>query len=322
MTDSCGRTIDYMRVSITDRCNLRCRYCMPEDLAFIPHEEILRYEEIQRICALAAELGVSTVKITGGEPLVRPGCVELIRSLKALPGIRRVTLTTNGVLLSQHLPALAELGLDGVNISLDTLDRGLYRAITGRDELHRVLGAVFQALDAGLKVKLNCVPQQAVGERGLLELAALAVRHPVDVRFIEMMPIGRGRDFTPVTGGALLRMLEGAWPDLMPSIEKRGSGPARYFTSPALKGSFGIIDAVSHSFCAQCNRVRLTSEGYLKLCLCHGDGVDLRGLLRSGGTDGQLRQAMETAILRKPRQHTFGGTTGPGELRAMSQIGG
>lgn len=321
MRDQFGRDIDYMRISITDRCNLRCRYCMPEDLSFIPHEEILRFEEIIRICAIAAHLGIRTLKVTGGEPLVRKGCADLMRELKALPGIEHVTLTTNGVLLKEQLPALAELGVDGINVSLDTLDREAYRRITGRDALPQVLAGLYEAIRLGLKVKLNCVPLAESGLPSLLALAELAMHYPMDVRFIEMMPIGYGADFVPLEQGRVEQAVLEAWPDLTPTEERRGFGPARYYVSPGFKGAVGFIDAVSHSFCGDCNRVRLTSEGFLKLCLCHGDGLDLRALLRGGSDDEEIQTAMSAAIVGKPARHSFGERRAD-EARNMSQIGG
>lgn len=321
MLDQFGRTIDYLRVSITDRCNLRCRYCMPEDLPFIPHEEILRYEEIVRLCALGAELGIRNLKITGGEPLVRRGCTDLMRTLKALPGIEHVTLTTNGVLLEENLSDLIDLGVDGLNISLDTLDREEYRRITGRDDLPRVLSALHAALSAGLKVKLNCVPLAGTGMEELLRVAALARDSRLDVRFIEMMPLGHGREFAPLEPGLLEKAVRSAFPSLTPSEKKRGFGPARYYASPEFQGAVGFIDAVSHNFCGSCNRVRLTSEGYLKLCLCHGEGLDLRALLRGGASDGEIKAAVAAGIAGKPARHSFD-KGGAGEGRNMSQIGG
>lgn len=321
MLDQYGRAVDYLRLSITDRCNLRCRYCMPEDVPFIPHEAVLRYEEIIRVCSLAAELGIRTLKITGGEPLVRRDCVWLMRELKALPGIKHVTLTTNGVLLEENLPALKELGVDGINVSLDTLDPEAYRRVTGCGGLDRVLSGLQAAVRAGLRVKLNCVPLAETGLDGLLSLARLAETEPVDVRFIELMPIGHGRDCAPFGQHLLERAVLDAWPELTPAEARRGFGPARYYVSPRLRGAVGFIDAVSRGFCAGCNRVRLTSEGYLKLCLCHGDGLDLRALLRGGAPDAAVKAAMEAAIFGKPARHSFGAAV-PEETRIMSQIGG
>lgn len=321
MLDQFGRNINYLRLSLTDRCNLRCRYCMPEDVPFIPHEDILRFEEIVRICAIGTQMGIHTLKITGGEPLVRKGCTDLMRELKALPGIKHVTLTTNGVLLEENLPALLDLGVDGINVSLDTLDRGAYCAMTGRDALPKVLSGLRKAILSGLKIKINCVPLSESGLDGLLSMVDLPIHYAVDLRFIEMMPIGHGQDFAPLAPGMLERAVLEKWPSLAPTAERRGFGPARYYASSEFKGAMGFIDAVSHTFCGQCNRVRLTSEGYLKLCLCHGDGVDLRALLRGGATDGEIKATMEQAIMGKPAHHSFGETR-PGEERIMSQIGG
>lgn len=321
MLDQFGRKIDYLRLSLTDRCNLRCRYCMPEDVPFIPHEDILRFEEMIRICAIGTQLGIHTLKITGGEPLVRKGCTELMRELKALPGIKHVTLTTNGVLLEENLPALLDLGVDGINVSLDTLDRELYHSLTGRDELPKVLSGLRKAILSGLKIKINCVPLSDSGLDGLLTMVELPIHYGVDLRFIEMMPIGHGQDFVPLAPGLLERAVLEKWPSLAPTAERRGFGPARYYTSPELKGAVGFIDAVSHTFCDRCNRIRLTSEGYLKLCLCHGDGLDLRALLRDGATDGEIKAAMEQAIMDKPAHHSFSEGHAD-EARIMSQIGG
>lgn len=320
MIDRFGRTIDYLRLSVTDRCNLRCRYCMPHDVPFVEHESILRFEEILRVCGIAARLGIRHLKVTGGEPLVRKGCAQLVSRLKAIEGIETVTITTNAMLLNRYLPQLADAGLDGVNISLDTLNRERYAAITGTDGLPTVLEAVDSALAAGIRTKINCVPLASTPMDELLEVVALAEARPLDVRMIEMMPIGSGADFASADLEELLRRLNEKYPDLHESDRKRGFGPANYYESTALRGSIGLIRAVSRSFCDRCNRIRLTSEGYLKLCLCHGTGVDLRALLRNGADDERLYTVMEQAIFSKPAQHSFGAAVS--ETRAMSQIGG
>lgn len=321
MTDAFGRKIDYLRLSITDRCNLRCRYCMPEEVPFVPHENILRYEEMVRVCAAAARLGVDTIKVTGGEPLARKGCAGLVRALKEVPGIRQVTLTTNGVLLAGQLPELLAAGLDAVNVSIDTLDRAGYRAVTGRDDLPRALAGLEAALAAGVRTKINVVPLAGTGREGLLALAALAQDRPLDVRFIELMPVGHGADLAPFGQAELLTALRERWPGLAPVEERRGNGPARYWKAPGMKGALGFISAVSHEFCGDCNRFRLTSEGFLKLCLCYGGGVDLRPLLRGGASDGELEETIRQAVWNKPAHHSFGrGPTEEGRL--MSQIGG
>lgn len=199
MKDQYGRIIDYMRISITDRCNLRCRYCMPEGVELVPMKNILSYEEIEMVCQAAAKAGIRKFKITGGEPLVRLGCTELIGKIKKIPGVEQVTMTTNGVLLSKYLPELLENGLDAVNISLDTLDRERYQVITGQDELFRVLESVDQAVDAGIPVKINSVLQKGMNEDEFLALARLTLEKKLDVRFIEMMPIGLGKSLRRFT---------------------------------------------------------------------------------------------------------------------------
>jgi len=321
MKDSYNRTIDYMRVSITDHCNLRCKYCMPYDPPFIPQGEILRYEEILRICRAAAETGIKHIKVTGGEPLVRQGCVKLIQELKTLPGIEHVTLSTNGVLLEQYLDALRALGIDGINISLDTLDPVTYCEVTGSSVLDRVWRSVQKALELGVRVKLNCVPLRGINDLGCLQVARLAERYPLDIRFIETMPIGYGNEFALVTGAELLESLRRVYHDLHEDGSKRGFGPARYYVSGSLKGSIGFIDAVSHCFCERCNRIRLTSEGFLKLCLNHDDGVDLKALVRGGADDAVLVHTIGEAIRAKPDRHRFYAEA-PKPQVEMSRIGG
>ena len=323
MLDQYGRKIDYLRISVTDRCNLRCRYCMPEPVSAVQHADILRYEEILRICRAAAELGITKFKVTGGEPLVRAGCVDFITALKAQPGTEQVTLTTNGLLLEANLDALTEAGLDGVNISFDSPDNARFRRITGytgdgADTLLHVLDA---CCAKGLKTKINAVLLEET-EADAPALAAIAAKLPVDVRFIELMPIGFGTTMKRVSPEDILTALQERWPDLAPTDEKRGNGPAHYYKSAALLGRIGFIDAVSHKFCAECNRVRLTSTGQLKPCLCYADSADLRALIRGGCTDGELREALRAAVYAKPRAHCFDTNDIITEKHMMSQIGG
>ncbi len=280
MKDSYGRIIDYMRISITDRCNLRCRYCMPEGISQVPMEEILTYEEIEELCRAASELGISRLKITGGEPLVRSGCPRLIGMLKKIPGIEQVTMTTNGTLLKQYLPQLLDNGLDAVNISLDTLNPQIYQQITGKNQLHEVLAGIGQALKAGLTVKLNAVLQPGINSKEWLSLARLTTQYPLDVRFIEMMPIGCGRSYRPVSNQELLLRLKASYPDLRTDESIRGNGPAVYYRIPRAMGSVGFISALHGKFCSGCNRLRLTAQGKLKPCLCFEEEVDVMEILR------------------------------------------
>lgn len=321
MTDGQGRNITYMRISITDRCNLRCRYCMAEDMALAEHDEILRYEEILRICSAAVSLGIRNFRVTGGEPSVRRNYLEFLEQLKALRGVQSVSVSTNGVLLAPHISTLAAMGIDSINISLDTRDRALYQQLTGKDVLADVLRSVRTAAKAGLRVKVNCVPMAGVNEHELVSLASLAEEMPVDVRFIELMPTGVSRIFSPVLNQEVQSLLRDAYPDLHPVSEQRGWGPARYFSAARLRGRIGFINTLSGHICADCNRVRLTSEGFLKPCLYHETGVSLRELIRAGADDGKLSEVMRKTIYGKPDRHHFG-ECAAGGVYAMSRIGG
>ena len=323
MKDRFGRTINYMRVSVTDRCNLRCRYCMPEVTEHLPMREILTYEEIAFVCAQAAVLGIDQFRITGGEPLVRKNCAALVSMLKGIPGIRRVAMTTNGVLLQEHLEELLEAGLDAVNISLDSTDREQYRAVTGMDELERVLASV--RLAAGkLPVKINCVVLRGVNEDAPVHLAALARDLPVDVRFIELMPIGAGRNLTPVPNASVLALLEERYGRTEEDPVSFGSGPAVYRRPEGFAGRIGFISAMHGKFCGKCNRLRLTSTGDLKPCLCYADSVPLREILRedAAGREERIREKIREAAAMKPQAHCFETRDDVTEHRRMSQIGG
>ncbi|MDD3346582.1 GTP 3',8-cyclase MoaA [Oscillibacter sp.] len=323
MRDALGREIDYLRVSVTDRCNLRCRYCMPHGATLVSHADILRYEELLRLCRIAASLGVTKFKVTGGEPLARRDCVEFMGQLKRLPGVEQVTLTTNGLLLGEQVDALRDAGVDGVNVSLDTLEDACYAQITGAKsgDSRRVFAAAQACAEAGIPVKLNAVllPETLSGVVSLVEAANTL---PADVRFIERMPIGPAGATAQVTVIEALCRLRAHWGDLAPTRERRGNGPAHYYRSAALRARIGVIDAVSHGFCSACNRIRLTSTGELKPCLCYEDGTDLRQILRSGATDGALREAMAACIAQKPPHHCFGEEAAATERRGMNEIGG
>lgn len=320
MKDHFGRNINYLRLSITDRCNLRCTYCMPHGVEFTPHAQILTYEEFLRIAQAAVHLGITRFKVTGGEPLVRKGAVGFIAALKRLPGVEEVTLTTNGVRLAQLVPALREAGVDGVNISLDAADRDSFATITGFDQLQQVLDGLDASLAAGLRTKINFVLLAGCESR-VLPVARLAQSHPVDVRFIEVMPIGAGAGSRGLAPEKARELLQDEWPDLHPVEEHRGNGPAHYDASAQLLGRIGWIEAVSHRFCDSCNRARVTSTGLLKPCLCYGEGTDLRALLRRGAEDAALEQAMAAAIYAKPQSHCFG-TGEITEQHIMAAIGG
>ncbi len=325
MFDRYQREIHYLRLSVTDLCNLRCRYCMPDGVEKLEREAVLTYEEFLRLAALFARCGIDTVRVTGGEPLVRKNVAQLVAGLKETPGIRRVTLTTNAVLLAEQLPALLDAGLDGVNISLDTLRPEVFRQITARDDFAAVQAGLQAALQSGLPVKLNCVPQAGVNEGELEQLAALAKDNAMQVRFIEMMPIGYGAAMPCISGPELRARFARRWPELAPLSAAQehalGDGPAVYYTVPGWQGSIGFIAAVHGKFCASCNRVRLTSQGFLRPCLASETGCDLRALLRSGADDAQLLAAIRETIWAKPREHHFNDSSMPA-TRGMYRIGG
>ena len=325
MFDRYQREIHYLRLSVTDLCNLRCRYCMPDGVEKLEREAVLTYEEFLRLAALFARCGIDTVRVTGGEPLVRKNVAQLVAGLKATPGIRRVTLTTNAVLLAEQLPALLDAGLDSVNISLDTLRPEVFRQITARDDFAAVQAGLQAALQSGLPVKLNCVPQAGVNEGELEQLAALAKDNAMQVRFIEMMPIGYGAAMPCISGPELRARFARRWPELAPLSAAQehalGDGPAVYYTVPGWQGSIGFIAAVHGKFCASCNRVRLTSQGFLRPCLASETGCDLRALLRGDADDAQLLTAIRETIWAKPREHHFNDSSMPA-TRGMYRIGG
>ena len=295
---------------------------MPDGVEKLEREAVLTYEEFLRLAALFAQCGIDTVRVTGGEPLVRKNVAQLVAGLKAIPGIRKVTMTTNGILLAQQLPALLAAGLDSVNISLDTLRPEVFRQITARDEFAAVQAGLQAALESGISVKLNCVPQAGVNEGELEDLAALAENRPLQVRFIEMMPIGYGAAMPCISGPELRQRFAHRWPELQPLTEAAfGDGPAVYYTVPGWQGSIGFIAAVHGKFCASCNRVRLTSQGFLRPCLASEAGCDLRALLRSGADDTQLLAAIRETIWAKPREHHFEDSSMPA-TRGMYRIGG
>ncbi len=320
MVDGYGRQINYMRISITDRCNLRCRYCMPESgVEAMPHTTLLTYEELLRIASMAVQLGITRFKITGGEPFVRKGCVDFMAALKRLPGVEQVTVTTNGVLLPGYIDALAAIGIDGVNISLDTLDAQQYRKIT-RSEINvqEIVDTIARCAEI-LPTKVNCVLLEETSDQ-IIPLGELAGRFPMDVRFIETMPIGAGA--TICAGrGSVLQTLQARWPDLRPAPEKRGNGPAVYYQSDGLQGRIGMIEALHNAFCGTCNRVRLTSAGLLMPCLYYDTGTNLTALVRGDTSDAVLQQAMKETIYQKPKGHQFLVGTASGQ-RTMNQIGG
>lgn len=323
MLDRYGRVINYLRISVTDRCNLRCCYCMPEGVQDVGMKNILTFEEIWEIVRTGVSLGITHIRITGGEPLVRKGCVDLIRGIREIPGVETITMTTNGVLLGNYGRQLKEAGVDGVNISLDTLDPEEFYKITGKRELQEVLVGIRAAKTAGLPVKLNAVNRK---ELDPIPLVRYAQEENLLLRFIEMMPVGYGKKYVGRSNEELRETLEAVCgkAECMTNREelsRMGSGPAVYYQFSDLKVPVGFISAIHGKFCDTCNRVRLTAEGYLKLCLCYDEGEDLRRVLREGEKEN-LRTIMEQTIFRKPAAHCFEHPAEMTETHEMVKIGG
>ncbi len=312
LTDLFSRTISYLRLSLTDRCNLRCMYCVTEEekngcLGKLAHDELLTYEELLRVVRVAVEMGISKLRLTGGEPLVRRDIMSFIRRLADIGPLDDIRITTNGVLLERFAAGLVEAGVTKVNISLDSLRRERFADITGVDCFDRVWRGIETALAAGFSpVKINMVVMRGINDDELEDFAGLSRRMPLQVRFIEFMPIGTSsrwnRDTYMATDEIMARI--GRLGELVPLQRGRADGPARvYRLAGDSAGSVGFISPISHHFCDRCNRLRLTSEGMLRSCLLHDEETDLRSVLRSGCTDQEIRETLLTAIRNKPRGH-------------------
>ncbi len=335
LMDSCHRTINYLRISITDRCNLSCLYCTPANgVHWLPKDELLTYEEITAIAKMAAELGITRVRLTGGEPLMRTDLPDLVAGLAQMPTIRDIALTTNGILLKQYARQLKKAGLKRVNISLDTLDCAKFQRITRHDRLNDVLLGIEAARKAGLEpVKINVVAMRGVNDDEILDFARLTINDGWHVRFIELMPFvtdiclegcaGEGSDRSQSQFIAVNEIKEklSSLGTLEPAAYMKGNGPAKYFRLPQATGTIGFISPVSQHFCENCNRLRLTADGKLRLCLFSDDEIDLRTPLRAGITPGKLRETIIEAVKVKPSRHQLSQGAVP-KKRSMSQVGG
>lgn len=303
--DGYHRRIDYLRVSITDRCNLRCTYCMPsEGVSRLSHMDLLSYEEILRVARIAIGMGISKLRITGGEPLVRKDAIFLCASIARLPGLQSLSLTTNGVLLSQFAKSLYQAGIRRINISLDTLKPEKYAAITRHDCFEQVWRGISDALKIGFTpIKINSVIMRGVNDDEVKDLASLTYHFPFEVRFIEFMPFASGEDQQRfVSTDEILERLSEIAP-LLPSSSEQSNGPARHFRFPNSIGKIGIISPISHHFCQSCNRLRITSDGKLRTCLFSSEETDLRSILRNGAPDHEVAELIRNAISRKPQKH-------------------
>ena len=324
MKDQYQREIDYLRVSVTDACNFCCEYCKPNE-AKSDEGQLMTLDEVFRICKLASELGIHSIKITGGEPLLRPGIVKFVKNLKNLEGIDSVTMTTNGFLLKNKIAELKEAKIDCITISLDSLDKERFYKITKRDALDTVLEALYTCLQEGIRVKVNCVVTKDFDEWEAFY--NLARDNKIDVRFIEMMPLGPGKKLGVGMENYIYQHISKFFDENDLVTEKKGSGPAVYYKKPDMKGSIGVIDAVSHSFCSSCNRIRITSHGMLKPCLASPMLIDIKHKLRTGATDIDLMKILASSIFKKPVSHHFQDAfkdrqTEPVEQSGMYEIGG
>ena len=325
MQDYHNRTINYLRVSVTDRCNFRCVYCMPPNgKEWLDHDDILTYEELLRLIAVFSREGINKVRLTGGEPLVRKGIVEFIAALSSTGRMEDISLTTNGSLLPPMAKELKQAGLNRVNISLDTVNPASFARITTCGRLEDTLRGIESAVEAGLTpVKLNVVLTEALRESDLAYFIEQVYQQPIAVRFIEYMPIGGessgGPDISAVKK-MLNRLGRG---NLSPVTSVKGNGPAKYYQFPKARGSFGFITPISDHFCAECNRLRLTADGKLRPCLLSNTEIDVRTPLRSGASDEELAAIFHQAVQEKPDGHSLCRTSGyPAFKRSMSQIGG
>jgi len=325
LSDSFQRPINYLRISVIDRCNLRCIYCMPSDgVSLMSHRDILSYEEIYAVALAAAELGIDKVRLTGGEPLVRSGLPELIRMLASIEAIDDIALTTNGLLLGRYAAGLKQAGLRRVNVSLDTLKQDKFEFITRRNSnLSDVLAGIEAARSAGLNpVKINVVVMAGINDDELLDFATKTIDEGWHVRFIELMlPVGVSTTAAQLVSVNDIRKRLKPLGELEPCLPSVGNGPARYFRFPHAKGTIGFITPVSEHFCFHCNRLRLTSDGKLRPCLLSEDEIDLRGPLRSGVSSDGLKRLIEEAVARKPLQHHMDEGYMPKD-RPFSQVGG
>lgn len=326
MQDVYSRQITYLRLSITDRCNLRCFYCDPvRDMVKLQHPDILRYEELLRLARLGVQAGMTKIRVTGGEPLVRLGVEDFLAALKSLPGLQEICLTTNGVLLAEKAAGLWQAGLRRLNISLDTLRAERYARITGNDRLTKVWEGIHAATVAGFApIKINCVVLRGINDDEILDFARLSLEHPWHIRFLEFMPIGRSSRWREEYYLPVAQMQErlrqfGPLEELPGEVN---AGPAQRFRFPEAKGELGFISPMSQHFCQDCNRLRLTADGRLRPCLFGDEEIDIKRPLRGGAADAELLELFRKAIAKKPARHHLDQDIISPCARSMATIGG
>lgn len=324
MKDRYSRNINYLRVSLTDKCNLRCSYCMPEEKEqCLNGDRLLTDDEIYRIIRILTSSGIEKVRFTGGEPLMRKNAFSLFRAVRQLEGLRTMSLTTNGTLVPLYEKELRESGFDQINVSIDTLSRKEYADITRTDG--SLLDSVRKSLDIlslmDIMVKINCVPIKGLNEDAIPFLAEIAREQPIDVRFIEFMPLGCEKGLSGIGSDQITGMLEKRFGKVKKVIGTIGE-PAVYFRFRGFKGRIGVISPLSHKFCRDCSRIRLTPDGIIRPCLFHDDGADIRVAIRNGATDKDIADILRTVVMNKPYEHFFNEAPRESSKRNMNMIGG
>ena len=327
LIDKHNRHLNYLRISITDRCNLRCLYCTPHDgLAKLKHEEILTYEEILRLATIAVNLGVNKIRLTGGEPLIRKGVLQLLPSLVSLPGLKDISMTTNGIYLKENLEKIKSAGIKRINISLDTLRRERYRKITGYDGFEQVWEGIQLARQLGFNpIKINMVVMQGINDDEIVDFARLSLNHPYHIRFIEYMPSGfadQGTHLHHVPNSAVKEQIITSLGKLVKVLNTEIDGPTDRFRLEGAPGEIGFISPLTHHFCQVCNRLRLTASGHLRPCLLSDQEVDLKTLMRAGASDNDLEQIFLETAKNKPRAHRLVSEHCGSLSGQMSAIGG
>ncbi len=325
LIDRYNRSLSYLRISITDRCNLRCKYCVPlSPITMLSHDEILRYEEILRVVKVGVAHGISKVRVTGGEPLVRLGVYDFLRQLTDIEGLNDVSLTTNGVLLKDNIDKIKAAGIKRINVSLDSVQSKNFKTITGRDYYHKVWDGLEAALQSGFDpIKINVVVLNGLNEGELLDFAGLSIKYPFHVRFIEYMPIGQSnfRETQPLLTPDIKKIISSLG-ELVPVNNKENDGPAERFKFKNARGEIGFISPISHHFCSQCSRLRLTANGMLRSCLLSDHQVDLRAHLRNGCSDEKISEILLDTVRNKQLKHTIKESNPTKISSQMSAIGG
>lgn len=324
LIDKFGRQITYARIAVTDRCNLRCFYCMPENgIHFLPRKDLLTYEEMERLANILTGQGVTKIRITGGEPFVRRDLIHFLTNLRGNSALKELHITTNGVLTEQYLDELKRINISSINLSLDTLDKDRFFEITRRDEFSNVMSTFNAILDHQIPLKVNMVAMKGKNEADIIEMAELSMRYPISVRFIEEMPFnGSNEDHGLISHKEILDTLTSNFGQL-DKISDPDNSTAFHYKIPGSKGNLGIIAAYTRSFCGTCNRIRITPEGVMKNCLYDGGGLNIRTLLRDGSTDEEIARELQAAILNKHKDgHLAEANRKKSTFESMTSIGG